>query len=33
MELLSIIVPCYNEEATVEQFFARASAEWGRERL
>lgn len=26
MELLSIIIPCYNEEATVEQFFARASA-------
>ena len=26
MELLSIIVPCYNEEATVEQFFARTSA-------
>lgn len=26
MELLSIIVPCYNEEATVEQFFARASS-------
>ena len=26
MELLSIIVPCFNEEAAVEQFFARASA-------
>ena len=26
MALLSIIVPCYNEEATVSAFYARASA-------
>ena len=26
MELLSVIVPCFNEEATVEGFFARTSA-------
>ena len=26
MALLSIIVPCYNEEATVNAFYARASA-------
>ena len=26
MELLSIIVPCFNEEAAVEQFYARTSA-------
>lgn len=26
MELLSIIVPCFNEEATVESFYARTSA-------
>ena len=26
MELLSIIVPCFNEETTVERFFARTSA-------
>lgn len=26
MALLSIVVPCYNEEATVEAFYARASA-------
>ena len=29
MELLSIIVPCYNEETTVERFFDRASAVCG----
>ena len=28
MELLSIIVPCFNEEATVESFYARTSAVW-----
>ena len=26
VELLSIIVPCFNEEATVERFFDRTSA-------
>lgn len=29
MALLSIVVPCYNEEATVELFYARASAVCG----